>query len=41
MVDLREVFSVTGFLRYICKHIARLQESGKPVAFTCTASQRS
>lgn len=34
MVHLREVFSVTGFLRYICEHIARLHESGKPVVFT-------
>ena len=34
MLDLREVFSVTDFLRNHREHIARLQESGKPVVLT-------
>lgn len=34
MLDLREVFSVTDFLRNHRDHIARLQESGKPVVLT-------
>jgi prevent-host-death family protein len=34
MLDLREVFSVTDFLRNHREHIARLQESRKPVVLT-------
>jgi prevent-host-death family protein len=34
MLDLREVFSVTDFLRNHREHIAKLQESGKPVVLT-------
>lgn len=34
MLDLREVFSVTDFLRNHREHIARLQETGKPVVLT-------
>lgn len=34
MLDLREVFSVTDFLRNHREHIARLQESGKPFVLT-------
>lgn len=34
MLDLREVFSVTDFLRNHREHIARLQDSGKPVVLT-------
>jgi prevent-host-death family protein len=34
MLDLRELFSVTDFLRNHREHIAKLQESGKPVVLT-------
>jgi PHD/YefM family antitoxin component YafN of YafNO toxin-antitoxin module len=34
MLDLRQVFSLTDFLRHHRDHIARLGESGKPVVLT-------
>lgn len=34
MLDLREVFSVTDFLRNHREHIARLQASRKPIVLT-------
>ena len=34
MVDLREVFSLTDFLRNHKEHVARLAQTGKPVVLT-------
>ncbi len=34
MLDLRQVFSLTDFLRHHRDHIARLGETGKPVVLT-------
>ena len=34
MLDLRQVFSLTDFLRNHRQHIARLADSGKPVVLT-------
>ncbi|MBS1724657.1 MAG: type II toxin-antitoxin system Phd/YefM family antitoxin [Armatimonadetes bacterium] len=34
MLDLRDVFSLTDFLRNHKEHVARLAESGKPVVLT-------
>ena len=34
MLDLREVFSVTDFLRNHRQHIARLQDTQKPIVLT-------
>jgi prevent-host-death family protein len=34
MLDLRQVFSLTDFLRHHKVHVARLEESGKPVVLT-------
>jgi len=34
MLDLREVFSLTEFLRNHRERIARLQETGKPIVLT-------
>lgn len=34
MLDLRQVFSLTDFLRHHRDHIARLGKSGKPVVLT-------
>lgn len=34
MLDLRQVFSVTDFLRNHKEHIARVTETGKPVVLT-------
>jgi prevent-host-death family protein len=34
MIDLREVFSLTDFLRNHKEHVARLAQTGKPVVLT-------
>lgn len=34
MLDLRQVFSLTDFLRHHKDHVARLEESHKPVVLT-------
>ena len=34
MLDLRDVFSLTDFLRHHKEHVARLGQSGKPVVLT-------
>lgn len=34
MLDLRHVFSLTDFLRHHKDHVARLEETGKPVVLT-------
>lgn len=34
MLDLRQVFSLTDFLRHHKDHVARLEETGKPVVLT-------
>lgn len=34
MLDLRQVFSLTDFLRHHKEHVARLAESRKPVVLT-------
>jgi prevent-host-death family protein len=34
MISLREVFSLTDFLRNHKEHVARLEKSGKPIVLT-------
>lgn len=34
MLDLRQVFSLTDFLRHHKDHVVRLEETGKPVVLT-------
>jgi prevent-host-death family protein len=34
MVDLRDVFSLTDFLRNHKEHVARLAQTGKPIVLT-------
>lgn len=38
MIDLRQVFSLTDFLRHHRDHIVRLEETGKPVVLTVKGS---